>query len=193
MDANISIDALAASALLPGAVVAGVMLAASVLAAAVEALTVRLTARAPWSWSPAPPAVRRLVFAACGLSLVVAAPSTADAGPAHGHGHDHEPRQQAGCQALCAGLDGLRLPDLPVPDRASSAGSELRGHLTTSIVVRRGDCLWNLAAELIGPSAEASDVASAARALYRDNRHRVGPDPNLIFPGTQLTLPEVLR
>ena len=191
MDANVSIDALAASALLPGAVVAGVMLAASVLAAAVEALTVRLTARAPWSWSPAPPAVRRLVFAACGLSLVVAAPSTADAGPAHGH--DHEPRQQAECQALCAGLDGLRLPDLPVPHRAGNAGSELRGHLTTSIVVRRGDCLWNLAAELVGPAAEVSDVASAARALYRDNRHRVGPDPNLIFPGTQLTLPEVLR
>jgi nucleoid-associated protein YgaU len=184
-------DALTASALLPVAVAAGVMLAASVLAAAVEALTVRLTARAPWSWSPVPPVVRRLLFAACGLSLVLAVPSTADAGP--GHGHDHEPQPKSGCGVLCAGLDGLRLPDLPVPDRPGGAGSAPRGQRTTSIVVRRGDCLWDLAAELVGPAAAASDVASAARALYRDNRHRVGPDPDLIFPGTQLTLPEVLR
>jgi hypothetical protein len=191
MDANTSIDALTVSALLPVAVAAGVMLAASVLAAAVEAMTVRLTARAPWSWSPAPPAVRRLLFAVCGLSLVIVVPSTADAGP--GHGHDHEPRPGSGCGVLCAGLDGLRLPDLPVADRQSGAGPGRRGQRMTSIVVRRGDCLWNLAAELVGPAGEASDVASAARALYRDNRQRVGPDPNLIFPGTQLTLPEVLR
>jgi nucleoid-associated protein YgaU len=189
MEANASIDASIATALLPLAVGAGVMLAASMIAAAVEALTVRLTARAPWSWSPAPAGVRRMVFAACGLSLVVAAPSAADAG----HGHRHEPRQQAGCGVLCADLDGLRLPDLPVADRHGRARSGPRERPTASIVVRRGDCLWNLAAELIGPTADASDVGSAARALYRANRHRVGPDPNLIFPGTQLTLPEVLR
>jgi nucleoid-associated protein YgaU len=186
MDANVSIDVWTATALLPLAVVAGGMLAATVLVSVVEAITVRLVGASPWSWSPAPRALRRLVFAVCGLSLVVALPGAADATP--GHGHEPRPAARA-CAARCSSLDGLRLPDLPVPLPDVRRGTAAR----SSVVVRRGDCLWSLTADLIGPGADASAVAAAAHALYRGNRQRIGPDPNLIFPGTHLTLPEVLR
>ena len=185
MDANASIDVWTATALLPLAVVAGGMLTATVLVSVVEAITVRLVGASPWSWSPAPRALRRMVFAACGLSLVVAMPGAADATPGHGH----EPRPARTCAARCSSLDGLRLPDLPVPLPDQRRGTAAR----SSVVVRRGDCLWSLAADLIRPEADASDVAAVAQALYRGNRQRIGPDPNLIFPGTHLTLPEVLR
>ena len=183
MDANASIDTWTATTLLPLAVVAGGMLAATVLVSVAEAITVRLAGASPWSWSPAPRALRRVAFAAFGLSLVVVVPGAAHATPGH------EPRPGRTCAARCSSLDGLRLPDLPVPLLDERAGTAAR----SSIVVRRGDCLWSLAADLIGPGVDASAVAAAAHALYRGNRQQIGPDPNLIFPGTHLTLPEVLR
>jgi hypothetical protein len=188
MDANESIDAWMATALLPVAVLAGALLAASLLVTVTEALTVRLAGAAPWSWSPAPRAFRRAAFAACGLSLVVAVPGASGATP----GHRPEPRPGSACASPCSSLDGLRLPDLPVSELPLS---DQRGEAAarSSIVVRRGDCLWSRTADLLGAAADPSDVAAAAHALYRGNRQGIGPDPNLIFPGTHLTLPEVLR
>ena len=191
MDANTSIDALAVSALLPVAVAAGVMLAASVLAAAVEALTVRLTARAPWSWSPAPPALRRLLFAACGLSLVIAVPSTAAAGP--------WPRSRP----RAAAEGGVRSP-LRRSRRAASARPAGRRPTRRCRVVaaRPTDDLDRRTTRRLplepGSRAGRAGGRSIRRRLRRprplSRQPAPGrPRPDLIFPGTQLTLPEVLR
>ena len=83
-------------------------------------------------------------------------------------------RPAAAASTACA------FPTCPSPPDLRRAGSDCAA-TSRSIVVRRGDCLWSLAADLIGPAAGASDVAAAAHALYRGNRHagRTRPEPDL--------------
>ena len=69
--------------------------------------------------------------------------------------------------------DGLPhlLDGLPVPDRAYGG---VRLH-----VVRPGESLWSVAAE-------------GWPRLHRLNRDRMGPDPDLVHPGTRLRIPQTL-
>lgn len=58
------------------------------------------------------------------------------------------------------------------------------------VVVERGDCLWGIADDLLGPGRDAdADVASAWPVLYEANRTVIGTDPDHIEPGQQLTVP----
>lgn len=56
-------------------------------------------------------------------------------------------------------------------------------------VVRRGDCLWSIAASRLGPGADARAIDAGWRRIYAENRAAVGDDPNLIHPGLVLRLP----
>ncbi len=81
-------------------------------------------------------------------------------------------------------LDGLPLPQRPT--------TQPRARVR---VVIAGESLWSIAAGLIGPGPgqrSAAEVDRAWRALYRANRERVGPDPDLLYPGTRLSLPASL-
>jgi len=84
-------------------------------------------------------------------------------------------------------LDGLRLPDRPVlgtlPATVPAAPAD------TGVVVARGDCLWRLAAEELGPTASPADIAERTRAWYQHNRDVIGPDPDLLTPGQRLDAP----
>ena len=197
MDANVSIDAWAASALLvPWRSRPAAMLAASPCwPPRWRRWTGPADRPSAWSWSPAPPApCAAWLLAACGLSLVVAAPATHSrrVGRHPGPVTTDGPRQHGGgAGPVRRHSTGCGCPTCPVSDRARRRRVELRGHRA-----RPGRSWYDpatasgtLARELVGPAAEASDVASAARALYRANRRRIGPDPNLIFPGTQLDPP----
>ena len=73
------------------------------------------------------------------------------------------PRRRDGMPQL---LDGL-----PVPDRAYGG---VRLH-----VVRPGESLWSVAEE-------------GWPRLHRLNRDRMGPDPDLVHPGTRLRIPPAL-
>jgi resuscitation-promoting factor RpfA len=60
------------------------------------------------------------------------------------------------------------------------------------VVVKPGDSLWSIAAEVLG----TSDPARIARywpRIHRTNRELIGADPNLIFPGQVLELPDETR
>jgi hypothetical protein len=122
---------------------------------------------------------RRAVLAACGLSL--AAPVAAHAAP-QGHGPSHE------CAVACPGhpsasvLSGLPLPDLPDTARAMPPHASIR-------IVRPGDSLWIIARDTLGPAPSDADVSRAVGLLYAANRRVIGPDPDLIFPGTELSQP----
>jgi len=52
------------------------------------------------------------------------------------------------------------------------------------------DSLWRLADRQLAPDATDKDIQEAAAALYEANRTVIGPDPDLIQPGTRLTVPE---
>jgi hypothetical protein len=127
-----------------------------------------------------PDGVRRLVLAACGLALVAtAAPAAAD--PTAGRPPTPDDRHV---------VSGLPLPDRVAlgppasrPPAASPAGIGRR-HLVT-----QGETLWEIAADsLPGPASDA-DIDRRWRDIWAANRAVVGPDPDLIHPGTTLHLP----
>lgn len=132
-----------------------------------------------------PPAVRRLVLAACGLTLagVVAAPA------AGGTGH---PRDEP--------LAGLALPDRvtgATPTRSPAPGGRVRPAAVRAdppgrdrtVLVSSGDTLWALAARSLEEGAGPAAIDRAWRALYCANAARIGPDPDLIHPGQRLRVP----
>jgi Tfp pilus assembly protein FimV len=61
-------------------------------------------------------------------------------------------------------------------------------------VVRSGDSLWRIAERILavrtGGTVTGSDVARFWPAVYEANRALIGEDPNLIFPGQTLQIPE---
>ncbi|MGI8578715.1 MAG: LysM peptidoglycan-binding domain-containing protein [Nocardioidaceae bacterium] len=133
---------------------------------------------------------RRCVVAACGLGIATPALLTVSASADDG-GHS------ARCINACAiHLGGLPLPDLPSAALPKVAKSASAGHQpprspgTTGVVVAPGDSLWSIAARRLPPEAPDWAVAAMANDLYSLNRHVIGPNPDLIFPGTHLTTPE---
>lgn len=119
------------------------------------------------------PLVRRTVLAALGLSLSGAVLLPARATP-HGRPGPHE-----AVPVASAALAGLRLPD-----RTTGSRQRLR-----TVTVRPGDSLWSIAERLLPADAGTRQVAAAWHALREANASRIGPDADLIFPGTRLVVP----
>jgi LysM repeat protein len=84
--------------------------------------------------------------------------------------------------ALMAALVALLLPAVAQAQEEGSSGS-------TSVVVRPGDTLWSISEQQLGPRATPQRVAREAERIYALNQDRIGPDPNLIFAGQELSLP----
>lgn len=57
------------------------------------------------------------------------------------------------------------------------------------VVVRLGDCLWDIAADHLGPDATDWEIAASWPRWYEVNRDRIGADPGVILPGTILDAP----
>lgn len=74
-----------------------------------------------------------------------------------------------------------RRPDVAVP---APQPTEDRVHL-----VRTGDTLWDLAAAELGPRATTAQIAERWHRWYASNRAAIGPDPDLLLPGTRLVRP----
>jgi len=79
----------------------------------------------------------------------------------------------------------------PPPGRGGAGPTERgTGEQGAEHVVRPGDCLWDIAAEHLGPGATAADIARAWPRWYTTNRAVIGADPDLIHPGQQLVAPD---
>ena len=79
--------------------------------------------------------------------------------------------------------------DAALTARSPAVRAEAR-HYT----VQPGDSLWAIACRLLDTSETESfpaDIDRTWRAIYAANRVTIGDDPDLIFPGTSLTLPDV--
>lgn len=168
-------------------------LALATAAATVEALTGASSALVR---TVSPAVVRRTVAICCGLAVGTGGSWVATAEPT-----EPEPSSATAATGLLSGL--------PLPDRATGSGPTttsgrrtpapgavravtLSGRSPDSVhVVRRGDSLWAIASRLLA-SPDPRRVDSAWRSLYRANRSAVGPDPDLLRPGTVLHVPATL-
>ena len=128
-------------------------------------------APSPPSWAPRLAHV--LVAAALGVTLPAL---DATAAPSSTHTTDL--------------LRGLQLPDRAVGTIAPRSPGHVREQRT--VHVRVGDCLWDLAEAHLPRAASPQAVDRAWRSLYRTNRSRIGSDPDLLRPGTELVLPATL-
>lgn len=96
---------------------------------------------------------------------------------------------------LPALLDGLRVPERLLGVVAADPASRTAGTSPQQRGphgrhrVRPGDTLWAVAAERLPDAGSAADVDRQWRRIYRLNRAAIGPDPDLIRPGTVLILP----
>jgi len=84
-------------------------------------------------------------------------------------------------------LQGLPLPDRPVARVAAVTDAPHRA--MRSLTVRGGDSLWSIAAGLLPPAAPDAVVDRAWRRIATVNAEVLGPDLDLIFPGTTLRVP----
>ena len=88
--------------------------------------------------------------------------------------------------------------DRPATDPARGLGLVTSVHTRTPVqqgkpapvTVRRGDSLWRIAARSLPRGTGQSAVERAWHRWYEANRAVIGPDPNLIQPGQQLTPPQ---
>jgi LysM domain len=75
------------------------------------------------------------------------------------------------------------------PAAAGDSGGRGAG-VAAAHTVRPGDTLWGIAAAHLPPAARSpAAVDRSWRRVYDANRAVVGPDPDLIHPGTRLLLP----
>jgi hypothetical protein len=72
-------------------------------------------------------------------------------------------------------------------------GAPQRGDESREVVVRRGDSLWSIAAQHLGPSATDEQIAREWPRWWSANRQVVGDDPDVIKPGQRLTPPAAER
>lgn len=74
-------------------------------------------------------------------------------------------------------------------DAHSASGQDSAAPDSGTVVVRRGDCLWDLVARHLGGDATDAEVANAWPRWYAANRAVIGSDPDVLRPGQVLRIP----
>lgn len=158
-------------------VVTSLVAAEALAAAAGQTFAARVSPRL------CPAALRRLALAGCGVALATGLAGT----PALADPADTADPAAATPPATLVGL--------AVPDRTVGPGAPLgaSGPVVTTVRVSRGDSLWSLAEQALPANADNVEIAAAWRAIHRANPDRIGDDPDLIFPGAALQIPDLDR
>lgn len=85
---------------------------------------------------------------------------------------------------------GAALTRPAVTSASTSSTSHPAAASGSTVMVRPGDSLWKIARERLGPTASNAAVYHEYVSIWNLNSRRIGTgDPNLIFPGQDLTLP----
>jgi nucleoid-associated protein YgaU len=140
-------------------------------------------------WRLLVPTAVRLAVGAVVATQVVAAPAWAThdnaAGPAPAVSGSHPAMPRVDRPFTTA-------PAKPGPavDPAPSVRRTVRKEATSTVVVRPGDSLWAIAQRSLTGSPSPADVAREWPRWYRQNRARIGDDPNVIVVGTVLSPPQ---
>lgn len=136
-----------------------------------------------------PSALRRVVIAAAGASIL-AAPASAFA--AGGSASPQGAAESAAAPAWptdAAAESALALEWPTDSDSPGTGATTPRGASASDVAVRPGDSLWLIARRQLGSSATPAQTAAEWPRWYAANRATVGPDPNVLRPGSQLHAP----
>ena len=74
------------------------------------------------------------------------------------------------------------------PPKVVTTGTPARKGYRVEVAVRNGNTLWSIAAWALGTN-QNDVVAGYSKHIYRANREKIGPDPNLLYPGQVLEIP----
>lgn len=74
----------------------------------------------------------------------------------------------------------------------AAAEAQTEDKSTPSVVVRGGDSLWSISADLLGPNATPRQVMKGAERIRALNRARIGADPDLVLVGQKLLVPPAM-
>lgn len=74
-------------------------------------------------------------------------------------------------------------------DAHNASGQDSAAPDSGTVVVRRGDCLWDLVARHLGGDAPDAELAKAWPRWYAANRAVIGSDPDVLRPGQVLRIP----
>jgi hypothetical protein len=140
-----------------------------------------------------PAALRRVVAAATSTSILLS-PAAAIASPTGGHSP-----APAGAASVLPAIGwptdpGPAARQAVPPPRAGSSGPPGAERTAAPgaagrVRVRAGDSLWSIAGRRLGPAAPATRIQQEWPRWYAANRQLIGPDPDLIRPGTSLRPP----
>jgi hypothetical protein len=141
-----------------------------------------------------PRTVLRIVIAVTGFTML-ALPGVAAANPSPAPGPSWP--TSAAPQLPSAGWPATTAPRLPtaswpVTTGPSSTPATSSRPTAPTVVVRPGDCLWDIAAShLDHPTAQ--QIEHDVLGWYSLNRSAIGPDPNLLHPGQVLIAPHPIH
>ncbi|MFC7402035.1 LysM peptidoglycan-binding domain-containing protein [Citricoccus sp. GCM10030269] len=140
-----------------------------------------------------PAFLRRVAASVLGVNLLIAPGAWADTQAVGTTASSHTSSMQA---PTPVGQDHRELPSPtwrptpPVPAVPGSARTtETAAEQHRSATVRQGDCLWDIAARELGPYATDLEVDRRWRQWHQHNRPAIGPDADLLIPGTVLEAP----
>lgn len=154
------------------------------------------TDRPPGRPAPAPSAVGRTTPAAQSTAATAPAPDMPRSPAPAPVVHRRSPADPPAASPRAARTpSATAVPPAPAapPTQASSVPtadvSTPPADDSARYVVAAGDCLWDIAARLIGPGASNAAIDRRWRAIYAANRAAIGDDPGLIHRGLILTIP----
>lgn len=114
----------------------------------------------------------------------------ATAAPAPGWLPDAAGARTSGRQSLSEpGWVPGRPPARHRTDPQLLTGRQRPGDAERAVVVRRGDTLWSIAADHLGPTATDVEIAREWPRWHEANHAVIGDDPHVLLPGAQLTPP----
>lgn len=102
------------------------------------------------------------------------------------------PQQDRAIVQIDPSATDMTLRTLMVPGAVMLPSAGVQSNHGT-YVVAAGDCLWRIARSILiadGLPVTGSATSDLWRSIYETNRELIGSNPNLIFPGQVLDLPE---
>ncbi len=80
-------------------------------------------------------------------------------------------------------------PRQPVPSPYIAAPNQARDTADPTLVVKSGDCLWDIAHQELGADATLFQIDQRWRQWWQHNREIIGDDPHALSPGSVLQAP----